>query len=109
MKFQKDDRSPTYSVARWEDRFYERGPMLPYKGKGGRYRFNGRFLSGYPKDLQVYDDDTGWSPCSNVNIGIRIQHEDELFPECVKGNHDWSRFTTSQWNCKRCGIINGHI
>ena len=109
MKFPKDDRSPTYFVTSWEDRVYERGSMLPYKGKGGRYRFNGRFLSGYPKDLQVYDDATGWSPCPNVNIGIRIQHEDELFPECAKGNHDWSRYTTDQWNCKRCGIINGHL
>ena len=94
--------------ADWEERAYERGPMLPYKGKGGRYRFRGRFLSGYPKGLQAYDDAIGWSPCPNVNIGIRIQREDELFPECVNGNHDWSRFNISQWNCKRCGVVIEH-
>ena len=109
MKFPKDDHKQTSALALWEERVYERGPMLPYKGGGGRYRFNGRFLSGYPKDVQVYDDAIGWSPCPNVNIGIRIQHEDARFPECVNGNHDWSRFNVSQWNCKRCGIINGHI
>ena len=108
MKSPKGDRNQTSFVALWEERVYERGPMLPYKGKGGRYRFNGRFLSGYPKDLQAYDDDTGWMPCPNVNIGIRIQREDELFPECAKGKHDWSRYTTSQWNCKRCGVVIEH-
>lgn len=96
------------SLGVWEERVYERGPMLPYKGRGGRYRFSGRFLSGYPKDLQVYDHATGWSECPNVNIGIRIQREDELFPECVRGEHDWSRLTVSQWNCKRCGGVITH-
>ena len=108
MKFPKDDHLPPSSGELWEERVYERGPMLPYKGKGGRYRFNGRSLSGYPKDLQAHDDAIGWSPCPNVNIGIRIQREDEFFPECVKGNHDWSRFNVAQWNCKRCGVVIEH-
>ena len=108
MKLQKDDSNQTSAVGPWEERVYERGPMLPYKGKGGRYRFRGRSLSGYPKDLQAYGDAIGWSPCPNVNIGVRIQREDEFFPECVKGNHDWSRLTVSQWHCKRCGVVVEH-
>lgn len=92
----------------WEERIYERGHLLPYKGRGGRYRFNGRTVSGYPRDLQIHDHETGWSACPNVNIGIRIQREDEFFPECVKGYHDWSRLTETQWNCKRCGGVIAH-
>ena len=95
----------TETLGVWEERIYERGPMLPYKGSGGRYRFRGRFLSGYPKDLQVYSFATGWGECPNVNIAIRIQHEDELFPECVRGEHDWSRYTARRWHCKRCGGV----
>ena len=98
----------TETLGVWEERIYERGPMLPYKGSGGRYRFRCRFLSGYPKDLQVYNHSTGWSECPNVNIGIRIQREDEFFPECVRGEHDWSRYTASRWHCKRCGGVISH-
>ena len=89
----------------FEERVYDRDQLLPYKGDGGHFRFSGRFESGYPKKLQVYNYMTGWSECKNSNIAIRIQKEKELFPECTKGNHDWSRNTVYSINCKLCGIV----
>ena len=74
----------------YEQRFYE--------GLGS-YRFQGRFPSGYPKNLQAFDLKEGWFDCLSYNIGIKIQKEKK---ECC---HHWSRYTIDQFNCKDCGLV----
>jgi len=86
----------------WEERSYERSPFLPDKGRGGTYRFDGRFPSDYPRNLQAFNIQGGWADCPNVSVGVRIQNENEIFAECT---HDWSRYTIDKFNCKRCGRI----
>lgn len=66
------------------------------------YRFDGRFLSGYPRNLQALEFGAWgkWVDCPNISIANKIQNE-----IICKKNHHWSRLTLNSNHCKTCGII----
>lgn len=71
-----------------------------YETKDGikLYRFLGRELSGYPKQLQ-FDNWGKWENCPNINIHQRIQLENT---NCL---HHWSRLFATTVYCKNCGVV----
>lgn len=63
------------------------------------YRFSERHLSGFPKDLQVWENGD-FVDCQNINIKIRIQKE-----KICKKFHHWSRMFQNSMFCKDCGVV----